>query len=99
MTAMSARARFKFCLYVADNAPNSSQAKTNLSHFCQRHLPDEHEIEVVDVFKQPRRGLAEGIILTPTLVKLSPLPVRRIIGSLSNTQILLDALGLEALPE
>ncbi|MBK9657726.1 MAG: circadian clock KaiB family protein [Rhodanobacteraceae bacterium] len=96
---MSNRDRFSFRLYVADNAPNSSRAIANLTHFCHAYLPDQHDIEVVDVLKEPRRGLAEGIILTPTLIKLTPLPVRRIIGILSDTQVLRDALGLELLHE
>lgn len=90
---------FTFRLYVADDAPNSSRAINNLSRFCQAYLPDRHQIEVIDVLKDPRRGLAEGIILTPTLIKLTPLPVRRIIGILSDTQVLRDALGLDPLPE
>lgn len=95
---MSAPDCFKFCLYVADDAPNSSQAKANLALFCHAHLPNRHEIEVVDVLKDPRRGLAEGVLMTPTLIKLTPLPVRRIIGTLSNPQVLRDALGLEPSP-
>lgn len=86
-----------FRLYVADDAPNSAQAISNLRHFCLAHLPHRHEIEVVDVLKHPRRGLADGIILTPTLIRLTPLPVLRIIGTLSNTRILRESLGLDPL--
>lgn len=89
--------QYSFRLFVADDAPNSSQAIANLTRFCQAYLPERHSIEVIDVLKDPRRGLADGIILTPTLLKLEPLPVRRIIGTLSNTQILRDALGIEPL--
>jgi circadian clock protein KaiB len=91
---MSEHEQFRFRLFVADDAPNSFQAKTNLKEFCNAYLPNQHEIEVVDVLVDPRRGLAEGIMMTPTLIKLTPMPVRRIIGTLSNTQILRDALGL-----
>ena len=48
---MNRRALFKFCLYVAGDAPNSAQAIANLAAFCQAHLPDRYEIEVVDVFR------------------------------------------------
>lgn len=90
------RAVFKFRLYIAGDAPNSVQALGNLSALCRAHLPDRHEIEVVDVFREPKRALADGIFMTPTLVKLAPLPLRRIVGTLSQTQPVLWALGLEA---
>ncbi len=90
---MSRRAIFKFRLFAAGDAPNSVQAIANLVAFCHAHLPDRYEIEVVDVFREPKRALAEGIFMTPTLVVLTP-PVRRIVGTLSHTQTLLQALGL-----
>ncbi len=91
---MSRRAKFKFRLYVAGDAPNSAQAIANLAAFCRAHLLDRYEIEVVDVFREPKRALAEGIFMTPTLVVLTPPPVRRIVGTLSHTQTVLLALGL-----
>lgn len=94
---MSNRDGYKFRLFVADSAPNSSRAIENLTRFCNTYLEGQHEIEVIDVLKDPRRGLAEGIIMTPTLVKLSPSPLRRIIGILSDTQVLRDAVGLDQL--
>jgi circadian clock protein KaiB len=86
---------YKFQLYVAGDAQNSVQALANLKALCRTHLPDRHEIEIVDVFKDPRRALAEGVFMTPTLVKLTPPPVRRIVGALTQTQVVLQALGLE----
>jgi circadian clock protein KaiB len=52
-------------------------------------------VEVVDVFLHPERALADGVFLTPTLVKLAPLPQQVIVGTLSQTEIVLQALGLE----
>lgn len=92
---MSRRVFFKFRLYVAGNAQNSVQAVANLAALCREHLPDRHEIEVVDVFRQAKRALADGILMTPTLVKLAPSPVQSIVGSLGDTQTVLYALGLE----
>ena len=89
----------KFRLYVAGDAPNSAQAITNLAAICRAHLPDRHEIELVDVFLEPKRALADGILMTPTLIKLTPAPVRRIVGTLSQLAPVLHALGLEMLPE
>ena len=88
---------FKFRLYVAGSAPNSAQALANLSALCRTHLPDRHQIEVVDVFRQPKRALADRIFMTPTLVRLTPAPVQTIVGTLSHMQPVLWALGLETL--
>jgi circadian clock protein KaiB len=95
----SQRAKFKFRLYVAGDAQNSTQAVANLTAFCKTYLENRHAIEVVNVFKEPKRALADRILMTPTLVKLSPLPApQRIVGTLSQTQPVLQILGLETLP-
>ena len=90
------RRRVKFRLYVAGDAQNSTQAVANLIALCGTHLPDRCDIEVVDVFREPKRALADRILMTPTLVKLAPAPApRRIVGTLSEAQLVLQALGLE----
>jgi circadian clock protein KaiB len=89
-----APAIYKFRLYIAGDAPNSLRAVANLNALCREHLPDRHQIEIVDVILEPKRALADGILLTPTLVKLLPAPVRNIVGNLGHTQTVLDALGL-----
>jgi circadian clock protein KaiB len=94
---MSRRALFKFRLYVAGDALNSAQALANLTALCLAHLPDRHEIEVVDVFREPGRALADGIFMTPTLLRLAPFPVRSIVGTLSQMQPVLQTLGLDAI--
>ena len=94
---MSRRARLRFRLYVAGDAQNSSQARANLTALCLAHLLDRHEIEVVDVFKEPKRALVDGIFMTPTLIKLAPSPPQRIVGTLSQTHTVLLTLGLETL--
>lgn len=94
---MSQRPVFKFRLYIAADAPNSTQALVNLTALCHTHLQDRHEIEVVDVFREPKRALADGIFMTPTLIKLAPAPVRRIVGSLSELQTMLETLGIAPL--
>ena len=92
---MNPCATFRFRLYVAAEAQNSVQALGNLNALCREHLPGRFEIEVVDVYRHPRRALGDGILMTPTLLKLEPAPARRIVGSLSQTQVVLRALGLE----
>jgi circadian clock protein KaiB len=83
-------------LYVAGNAPNSAAALANLRAL----LPDEETLggavvlDVVDVLKEPARALDEGITVSPTLVRLLPLPVVRIVGSLSDRETVRVALGI-----
>lgn len=97
MSSRRRRILFKFRLYVADHTPNSTLALANLTAMCRTYLPNRHEIEIVDVFRCPERALADGIFMTPTLVKLGPFPVRRVVGTLTQNQSTLQALGLEAL--
>ena len=88
---------YKFRLYVAGEAQNSAQAVANLKALCRGHLTDRHEIEIVDVYREPTRALDDGIMMTPTLIKLAPTPVSRIIGTLAQLQPVLLALRLEAI--
>jgi circadian clock protein KaiB len=94
VSIVSRKLKFKFRLYIAKGTPNSAQALVNLDSFCRMHLPDRHEIEVVDVISDPQHALADDIRMTPTLLKISPPPARRIVGTLSQTQRILDTLGL-----
>lgn len=97
---MTGRDVFSFRLYVAGNAWNSAQAVFNLGAVCREHLAGRHTIEVVDVFREPQRALADGIFLTPTLVKLAPVPAPiKVVGSLSQRLPLMQALGLSRVPE
>jgi circadian clock protein KaiB len=85
---------FKFRLYVAGGAQNSALAIANLAALCRDHLAGRHEIEIVDVLQHPKRALEESIFMTPTLVKYSPSPARRIVGSLTQAEVVLGALEL-----
>lgn len=95
MTAVSRSAIYSFRLYIAGGTVNSAQAVANLGALCRTYLPERHQIEIVDVFREPKRALEERILMTPTLLKLGPTPTGRIIGTLSQTQLVLQALGLE----
>lgn len=83
-----------FRLYLAGSAPNSLLALANLYALCRKHFPGSHRIEIVDVLKEPLRALADSVLLTPTVVKLSPLPEQHIVGNLSEEREVLRALGL-----
>jgi circadian clock protein KaiB len=86
---------FKFRLYVAGHTENSEQALANLTKLCTKWLADRHEIEIVDVFKEPEKGLVDEIFMTPTLLILAPPPKRRIVGTLSHGKTVLQTLGIE----
>jgi len=91
---MSPGIYFKFRLYVAGDSHNSALAIANLKALCCERLADRYEIEIVDVLLEPGRALAEGVMLTPMLMRCSPSPVRKIIGSLSEHRTLLQILEL-----
>ncbi len=94
------RSRYKFRLYVAGDAQNSAQAVANLNTFGRLHLENRHDIEIVNVFQDPKRALKDGILMTPTLVKVAPVPApKRIVGTLSQSAPLLQALGLATEPQ
>lgn len=92
---MSAAGYFNFRLYVAGTTPNSERAKVNLGALCRLHLQGRYKIEVVDIERHPERALVDGIYMTPTLIKLSPSPVRMIVGTLERTTALMEGIGFE----
>lgn len=96
MTAAAGRKQFLFELFVAGDAPNSVQALSNLRALCQAWIPERYVIEVVDVFRHPARAMAKGVFMTPTLLRLGPPPMRRIVGTLSHSGNVVAALGLDA---
>ncbi len=93
---MSQAPCFSFQLYVAGDTNNSAQAIANLKAICALHIAEQPEIEVIDVFKEPERALAERIFMTPMLVKLEPRPSQRIVGVLSDFSVVVRVLGLDA---
>ena len=94
MAKLNAKApALRLRLYIAGSAPNSLRAIANCRAICDEHFASGHELEIVDLLEQPKRAVADGIIVTPTLLKLLPLPVQRVIGSLSDTNQVLLALS------
>ena len=81
-------------LYIANNAPNSVRAVANLAAICKEHLGDRFKLEIIDVLEYPLRALADGILVTPSLAKLSPLPAANVVGNLSDKDKVLLALGI-----
>lgn len=81
-------------LYIVAGAPNSVQAIANLDAICQEHLKGAYKLEVVDILEHPQRALDEGVLVTPSLAKLSPRPAANVVGNLSDKSKVMLALGL-----
>ena len=81
-------------LYVAGSTPQSTRAIRNLKAICETNLQGRYALTVVDLYAQPQRAHEDQIIVAPTLIRQAPLPVRRIVGDLSNTDRVLAALEL-----
>jgi circadian clock protein KaiB len=80
-------------LYVAGNAPNSLRAIANARAICEGQEGVLYELEIVNLLEHPKRALADGIIVTPTLIRLSPPPIQRMVGDLSDRAQVLLTLG------
>ena len=86
--------RYSFRLYVTGASPGSSRAIALIKEFCEQFLKGRYRLEVVDVYQQPALADEERILATPTLVRTSPLPLRRIVGNLADPQRLQAGLGI-----
>jgi circadian clock protein KaiB len=81
-------------LYITDSGPNSVRAVANLESICREHLQGNFRLEIIDVLQYPLRALADGVVVTPSLSKLSPLPSATVVGNLSDRSGVLRALGI-----
>jgi circadian clock protein KaiB len=84
-------------LYVAGQSPKSLYAFTNLTRLCDEHLAGHYELEIIDLVQRPSLAQSDDIVAIPTLVRVRPPPLRKIIGDLSNTERVL--VGLRLHPE
>jgi circadian clock protein KaiB len=83
-------------LYLAGASPNSTTAAQNMRAVLAQFAEHCIDLEIIDVLVDPERGLDDGILVTPMLVKLDPPPERRLLGSLRDRRALLEVLGLSA---
>lgn len=81
-------------LYVTGSTPRSTRAIENMRRICETSLGGLYELEVIDIYQSPEAAREAQIIAAPTLVKLLPLPLRRIIGDLSDSEKVLAGLNL-----
>lgn len=86
--------RYVLRLYIAGLTPRSTQAIQNIRRICEEHLEGRYDLEVIDIYQQPTLAEGEQIIAAPTLVKKLPLPLRRFIGDMSNTERILVGMDL-----
>lgn len=89
--------KFVLRLYVTGSTPQSIRAIENIQKICEENLQGNYNLEVINLYENPELAKTEQIIAAPTLVKQLPLPLRRIIGDLSNSDKVLVGLGLKAI--
>jgi circadian clock protein KaiB len=91
--------RYVLRLYVAGMTPRSTQAIQNIRKICDEHLSGRYDLEVIDIYQQPVLAEGEQIIAAPTLIKKLPLPLRRFIGNMSDTERILIGMDLRTAKE
>jgi len=87
--------RYSLRLYITGMTPRSAQAIENIRTLCEAHLKGRYELEIVDIYQRPSLAKGEQIIAVPTLIKKLPLPLRRLVGDLSNEERVLIGLDLQ----
>jgi circadian clock protein KaiB len=85
---------FVLRLYVTGATARSRRAIANLRQICEQHLSDRYDLEVIDLYQRPELAAGEQLIAAPTLVKRLPLPLRRLVGDLSDQQRVMAGLDL-----
>jgi len=86
--------KYKLTLYVTGKSPKSKKAIKNVMNLCEKVVSDTYTLEIIDTLENPERAEKARVIATPTLVKESPLPIKRIVGDLSNEERVLFSLDL-----
>ncbi len=93
--AKPAEPQYVLRLYVGGMTPRSAHSIANINEICNEHLDGRYDLQVIDIYQQPELARREQIIAVPTLIKKLPLPLRRIIGDLSNRERVLIGLDLK----
>ena len=91
---MPRKPEYQLRLYVAGQTPKSMEALQNLQQICEDHLEGKYTIEVIDLLQNPQLAEGDQILAIPTLVRKVPVPIRKIIGDLSNEQKVLVGLDI-----
>jgi circadian clock protein KaiB len=93
-TALSGK-KYRLRLFVAGATTRSMFAIQNVRQLCEEQLAGRYQLDIIDIYQEPAQARAEQIVATPTLVKQTPLPMRRFIGDMSKTARIRIALGRE----
>jgi circadian clock protein KaiB len=93
--AVADEGKWNLKLYVAGQSPKSMRAFANLKKLCEEHLKGKYTIEIIDLLKNPQLAAGDQIIAIPTLVRQLPVPIKAIIGDLSDTERTLVGLDLQ----
>jgi circadian clock protein KaiB len=94
-TNKTVKHKMELRLYIAGNTPKSVAALENLKRYCEEHLTDRYVLEVIDLLQYPQLAAGDQILAIPTLVRKVPVPVRKIIGDLSNEEKVLVGLDIK----
>src|SRR5690242_12676809 len=77
---------YELQLYVTGTTPRSARCIINLLKFCERRLAGRYKLKIIDIYQQPELARSEQIIAAPTLIKKFPLPLRKLVGDLSDQE-------------
>lgn len=92
--ATAARTHFRFQLFITGHTPRSTEAVANLRALCEEQLDGHYDLEVIDLYQEPARATGNQIIASPTLIKLHPQPLVRMVGNLADRAQLRRKLNL-----
>ncbi len=95
VTDQKKNSKYKLRMYVTGASPNSVKAINNIKTICEKHLSGIYDLEIIDIYQEPLMAQKEQVIALPMLVKSAPLPIKRLIGDMSDTKKVLAALGIE----
>ena len=98
-TAGREERQYQLTLYVSGSSPRSVRAIENIRKLCEKRLNGRYQLEVVDLYQQPQRASAAQVVATPTLIKMLPLPIRRLVGDLAEEEKVLKGLGLKKIED
>jgi len=88
-------ARYVLRLYVTGMTPRSQKAIESIKEISEEHLAGRYDLEVIDIYQQPERAQEAQVVATPTLIKQLPLPLRKLIGDMSDKDRVLVGLGIQ----
>ena len=96
--AEAAAESYALSLFVTGTTPKSIRAIANLKQICETHLKGRYNLEVIDIYQQPGLAREQQLIAAPTLIKKLPLPVRKLIGDMTDTARVLVGLDVQSAP-